>query len=282
MPGNTIPSTPPNIAWHPAFIQAFKLELEPYRDVLEFIPEYQLTSEPLRIDLAVIKKLKDIPIRKNIAAIFRSDNLVEYKSPGDYVSIADFYKVYGYASLYVAFTNVPITEITITFVENREPRKLLKHLKELRRCQVKKEESGIYRIEGDIIPIQVIDSRELSWEENFWLKGLREDLEAGEAAAILEAGRKKLKGMAIEAYLQAVLKANTGAVLEVGKMRKKTMSLDDVLIELGLTAKWKEEARKETAAEYEERLRQIQEQNRQVQEQNRRLEEENRLLRERR
>jgi hypothetical protein len=87
------------IAWHPAFFEAIQLELEQYRDVLEFHSEYQLTSEPLRIDVLIIKKLKDIPIRKNIAAVFRQENLLEYKSPDDYLSVDDFYKVYGYACL---------------------------------------------------------------------------------------------------------------------------------------------------------------------------------------
>ena len=38
------------IAWHPAFFEAVQLELEPYLDALEFLTEYQLTSEPLKID----------------------------------------------------------------------------------------------------------------------------------------------------------------------------------------------------------------------------------------
>jgi hypothetical protein len=258
------------LAWHPAFVQAFQLELEPYRDILEFIPEYQLTAEPLRIDLAVIKKLKNTPIKKNIAAIFRSDNLVEYKSPGDYASVADFYKVYGYACLYAALNKVPITEITISFVGTRKPGKLLEHLKEPRNYRIKEEGAGIYRVEGDIIPMQIIDSRELSGEENFWLKGLREDLEAREAGAILEAGREKLKGMAIEAYLQVILKANAKAVMEVGNMGNGTLTLDDVLVELGLTEKWKKEAREEAweeaEAKYTEQIRRLEEENRRLRE----------------
>jgi hypothetical protein len=162
-------------------VQAFQLELKQYRDILEFIPEFQLTSEPLRIDLAVIKKLKNVPIEKNIAAIFRSENLVEYKSPGDHVSIGDFYKVYGYACLYASLNGVPVTEITITFVANRKPAKLLKHLKEVRGYRVKEGEAGIYQIGGDIMPIQIIDSRKLSRDENLWLKGLTKDLEIGAA-----------------------------------------------------------------------------------------------------
>jgi len=70
---------PQPIAWHPAFIEAIQLELEDYGDFLEFHPEYQLTSEPLRVDCLVIKKPPDIVIKKNIAAIFRDVNLLEYK-----------------------------------------------------------------------------------------------------------------------------------------------------------------------------------------------------------
>jgi hypothetical protein len=235
------------LAWHPAFVQAVRLELEQYKDILEFIPEFQLTSEPLRIDLAVIKKLKNIPIEKNIAAIFRSENLLEYKSPDDHVSIADFYKVYGYACLYASLNAVPITEITISFVESRKPKKLLKHLKEVRNYRVEEKSAGIYLVEGDIIPIQIIDSRELSGEENLWLKGLSRDLEIGAAVNILKAGREKAKGGALGAYMEVILNANAGVFMEVGKMRDGSLTFDDVLVELGLTAKWKAEGREEVA-----------------------------------
>jgi len=48
----------PNISWHPAFVEALQKELEAYQDALEFYPEFQLTTEPLRIDCVVIKKRK--------------------------------------------------------------------------------------------------------------------------------------------------------------------------------------------------------------------------------
>ena len=54
--------TAASIPWHPAFVQAIKLELEAYRDVLEFIPEYRLTSEPLEIDVVIVKKAPDLII----------------------------------------------------------------------------------------------------------------------------------------------------------------------------------------------------------------------------
>jgi hypothetical protein len=171
MIGNKNTETPENlpederISWHPAFFEAIQLELEEYGDYLQFISEYQLTKEPLRIDVVIIKKSRDIPIKKNIAAIFRKDNIVEYKSPDDYVSVEDFYLVYGYACLYVTLNKVSIQDLTLTFVESRYPRELITHLKEERGYTVEEKQPGIYTIKGDILPIQIIDSRKLSGEE---------------------------------------------------------------------------------------------------------------------
>jgi len=65
--------TAERIFWHPAFFEAIQMELEEYSASLQFISEFQLSSEPLRIDVVIIKKTADVPIKKNIAQIFRSD-----------------------------------------------------------------------------------------------------------------------------------------------------------------------------------------------------------------
>jgi len=91
--------TEQKLHWHPAFLQAIQLELIEFREYLEFRHEHNLTFEPLRIDLLIIKKPRDLLINKNIARLFRSDNILEYKSPEDYLSVKDFWKVYAYASL---------------------------------------------------------------------------------------------------------------------------------------------------------------------------------------
>jgi hypothetical protein len=108
------------IAWHPAFRSAIRLEFEDYQDVLEFKFENELNDEPLRVDTVIVKKLKDVPIKKNIAAIFRSNNIFEFKSPTDFFSVGDFYKVYGYACLYLSLNKLAITDITITVVVMQE------------------------------------------------------------------------------------------------------------------------------------------------------------------
>ena len=98
-------------------------------------------------------------IEKNIAAIFREVNILEYKSPGDYVSITDFYKVYGYACLYASLENSSVTGMTITFVGGHYPRKLLNHLRKIRKYAVDEISPGIYTVHGDVLPIQIIDNR---------------------------------------------------------------------------------------------------------------------------
>ena len=241
------------IAWHPAFVQAIQLELEDYRDVLEFYAEYQLTTEPLRIDCVVIKKAKGVVINKNIAAMFKDVNLLEYKSPDDYVSVDDFYKVYAYACLYASLERVPITDITISFVESRYPRELLAHLSDTRGYKVAEMYPGIYTVSGDILPIQIIDSRKLSTDENLWLKGLSNRLEPKTVIQISNEAVKQGKTARIQAYLNAITLANYHAIREALKMSKTVTSLDDVLEEAGLTAKW--EARGEAVGEERKALK---------------------------
>ncbi|MDR2356562.1 MAG: hypothetical protein LBD92_00540, partial [Oscillospiraceae bacterium] len=77
------------VAWHPAFNEAAKAELVDYLDMLTFEFERQLNSDPLRIDVLIIKKAPDVVIEKNIGAIFRRSNIVEYKSPSDTLSVDD-------------------------------------------------------------------------------------------------------------------------------------------------------------------------------------------------
>ena len=240
-----------NIAWHTAFIEAIQLELEAYRDFLEFHPEFRLTSEPLRIDCVVIKKAKGIVIEKNIAAIFRDVNLLEYKSPDDFVSVADFYKVYGYACLYASFEKVPITDMTITFVESRQPKKLLKHFKSVRDYKVEETSQWIYTISGDVLPIQLIDSRQLSANENLWLKSLSNRLDPFAIMQVSKEAERYGKAARIQAFMSAIAMANYHALEEAIEMRQAASSLDEVFERTGLAAKWEArgEARGETRGE---------------------------------
>ena len=231
---------PSPIAWHSAFVEALQLELEDYRNFLEFHPEYQLTSEPLRIDCLVIKKAPALVIKKNIAAIFSETNLLEFKSPDDYISIADFYKVYGYACLYASFERVPVTSMTISFIESRFPRELLNHLRKIRGYKIEETSAGIYTVKGDILPIQIIDSKMLSTEENLWLKDLNNKLEAREAERLLLELNRQGKAARISAYIDAIARANSLAIKEAMNMSNTVISFDEVLEITGANARAEE------------------------------------------
>ena len=80
------------LQWHPAFQAALQIELSQSKDFLQFEREYNLTEKPLQIDTLIIKKDPGCQIEKSIGRIFRQYNIVEYKSPEDYISVNDFLK----------------------------------------------------------------------------------------------------------------------------------------------------------------------------------------------
>lgn len=172
------------LQWHSGFSAALRVELEDELDELCIEDEHMLSKEPMQIDVLVVKKKGEQPIRKNIGRIFRKHNIIEYKSPEDYLSINDFYKVYGYTCFYQSETkrvkDIPPEEITMTFICNHYPQKLLEHLKKFKGIEVEKQEAGLYYLLGDSFPIQLVIVKELSKEENYWLQNLRCNLKTGE------------------------------------------------------------------------------------------------------
>jgi len=232
------------IPWHTAFFEAIQMELDEYSRDLQFTSEFQLITRPLKIDVVIIKKSRDIVIEKNIATIFRKENIVEYKSPDDYVSVGDFYKVYGYACLYSALNKVDIKDMTLTFVESRYPRELLAHLQVVRGYTVEERLPGIYIVNGDILPVQIIDNRKLSSEENIWLKDLDKKLDLTERKRIAAEIKKlgKDKAARIKAYLYVIQRANLMNLREVGEMFDIDLAWEKLLVETGYAARWEARA----------------------------------------
>lgn len=186
--------------------------------------------------------MTDSPVRKNIGRIFRKHNLIEYKSPGDYLSINDFYKVYGYACFYQSDTEkvgeIRLEEITITFVCNHYPREMLRILKKERKIAVRKIENGIYWLENEFLPIQIILNHELSSDENRWLNSLRTDIRADQETDRLIRDYKAHKDSKLyQAVMDLVVRANQKAMKEARDM------LCDALKEL-FAEELEEEAKK--------------------------------------
>ena len=121
-------NAPDKLQWHPAFCAAAGLEFHEDIERLELKPEYNLSKEPIRIDLLIIKEESDRRIKNEIGHIMKKYNVIEYKSPEDALTIDDFYKTVGYACLYKGYGErvdaVPINELTISIFRETKPVKM--------------------------------------------------------------------------------------------------------------------------------------------------------------
>lgn len=211
------------LQWHPAFVAALHIEFEDEMDVLEIESEHQLGKKPMQIDILVIKKTEETTIRKNIGRIFRKYNVIEYKSPEDSLSINDFYKVYAYTCFLQSDTGtvneIRSDDLTITYVCNRYPREMIKKLENNRKLRAVKKADGIYYLEGDEFPIQVIVTKELSRKDNYWMQNLRNDLKAGtEIESLAERYEKKKQEPYYQAVMDLIMRANWEQMEEERKM----------------------------------------------------------------
>ena len=128
-------------------------------------------------------------------------------------------QVCAYANLYAATTpGVDLSDVTLTFVESRHPRKLLRYLTRTRGYTIEETSPGIYHVLGDYLPIQIIESRKLPEDENLWLNSLRGGLKKSSLNVIYEEEKKQEREINIDAYMDVVLRANRKTLKEVNKM----------------------------------------------------------------
>lgn len=172
------------LQWHPAFYAGIQIEFENEASELIFQNEYQLGTRPKEVDVLIIKKRSEYQVKKNIGRFFRKYNLIEYKPPGDSLNIDDFYKLCSYAGFYKANSNTvnerKVSDITITLVTYSYPREMIKIIEKEKRYNIQKIEKGIYYILGGMFPTQLIVTRLISEEQNFWLHNLTNKLKTSQ------------------------------------------------------------------------------------------------------
>ena len=211
------------LQWHPAFYAGIQIEFLEEADKLIFENEHALSNKPMLIDVLIIKKNSEEPIRKNIGKIFKKYNIVEYKSPDDYLNIDDFYKVHGYACFYKSDTKkvneIDVKDVTITFVSHGYPRELLQHLMQTLHYKIEQQEKGIYYILGDMFSIQLLVTSRLSKEQNLWLKSLTNKIkEKEQIQSIIEDYGKHKNDKLYEAVMNLIVRANKENFKEVKNM----------------------------------------------------------------
>ncbi len=200
------------LQWHPGFQAVLQIELSEEKERLQFNKEYNLTDKPLQIDTLIIKLAPGRKIRKSIGHLFRQYNIVEYKSPDDYVSVNDFYKVTGYASVFQSNTEkeqeIPPQEITMTFAVSHYPMKLICFLKDTYGAVINTMAPGITYISGLLFPIQILQLPKLDPDEYLWLSRLRRNLAKDDLDCLSRAYLPKQRNPLYHAAMNLVLRAN--------------------------------------------------------------------------
>ena len=105
--------------------------------------------------------------------------------------------------------SISIYDLTITFISQKYPRKLLQPLTTEWNYAIKKIENGIYYLLGNLIPIQFIVTSKLSTKENLWLKSLTNQLRDFELTSALAEDYKKHKTNTLyQSVMDIIIRAN--------------------------------------------------------------------------
>lgn len=193
-----------DILWHSGHYAAIKLEFLENDADLTYETEHQLNHDPIRIDLLVIKKNKDIQIANELGAAFRGYNIMEYKSEEDSLSIDTVFKANAYAMLYKAYADevdgIKIDDITVTLTRLGYPRNAMKALAE-QGYAIEEKNQGIYMVTGRaILPTQIIVISRLKEELHFWITKLRKSITKEQILQVLKKG-KELNEKKIDLYI---------------------------------------------------------------------------------
>ena len=213
------------VFWHEAFYEALRLEFHEYLDSLTFLEEHPLSKEALIVDVIIIKKVRDVQIKKNIGQIFRGHNLFEFKSEDDSLTIRDYNKVIGYAYLYASFVPVDVSDLTVSFAVTVHPRALLAYLRNDRQFNVSDNGSGIYNIAGEVFPVQILESKKLLKENNLFLKNLRSSLDVEDAKETAEAYKGLKTYDSKNVYMDRLIRANHDSFKEATIMGEAAREL---------------------------------------------------------
>jgi hypothetical protein len=221
--------------WHPAFCGATELEFRDNKGDLEFQREYNLSKEPLRIDLLVVKKIGSVKIKNEIGRIFKEHNILEYKSPGDEMSIDDYFKELSYACLYKSLgekvDDRQAGEITVSLFREERPEKLFESLKELG-ATIEERFPGIYYVKGVIVfDTQIIVTKELDAETHSGLRILSRNAQEEDARRFL-GETESFDTQGDKENAEAILQVSVSANRELYKKLKEEFDMCQALQEL--------------------------------------------------
>lgn len=169
-----------HVNWHSATVDAIKIDLRDYADILEYHDEYPLSRGSHRIDLLLIKKKPGAHIPKAMCTQFQEFNLFEIKGIHSSLSTDSYYKTNAYAGLWIDETGTANQytrkDLTLNFIIRRFPRSLFRHLQKDCGKMVEKTAPGIYYVYEEMYVTQFLVTSELDPAEYLYLKCLTDDL----------------------------------------------------------------------------------------------------------
>lgn len=247
-----------NTQWHLGLKPAVDLELAEERANLSYFRDFSLNQQALEIDLLIIRKEGDQPIRNEIGRQFLKYNIIEYKSPKDELNIDTFYKVGAYTSLYKAYGDTVderrADEITTSLIRKAKPVKLFRYFEE-HGISLENPFKGIYYVKGGVLfPTQIIVTKELNPQEHMWLTALSDGMQKQQLKDLLikaETFHTKLDRELADAVLGVAIRANWEIAQELrgdGNMCEALMELMEPEIN-----KIMENVRKETEQQVTQR-----------------------------
>lgn len=226
-----------SIQWHPGFYGAAELEFISNKGDLEFQREFNLSKEPLRMDLLIIKKLSDVRLENEIGHIFKKYNVVEYKNPDDALTIDDYYKTVGYACLYKGLgetvDEIPAGELTISIFRESYPREMFQAMKNLG-LEIEEHSPGIYYITGKqaLFDTQIVITRRLDKDTHRTLRVLSKNVKEEDVRAFVER-MTQISEPGTKNNINAVLQVSVSANKEIYEaIRRCDKVMCDALREL--------------------------------------------------
>lgn len=159
--------------WHPMFVKSIEVALKDAQPgQLEIIPEVSLSSKPLDIDVLVIINKGEPKLKHPISRIFRRYNVIEYKSPEDYLAPEDFDKALVYARWHQVLENPKQdlqNQYSISCISSTYPRAMMQRIRD-RGLIIEKHNptNGLYQVRGEMYPIQVVVLNQIDNPEYLW------------------------------------------------------------------------------------------------------------------
>lgn len=159
----------PRSDWHRIFEYLLREEARPYGTDVEIRVEQELGADPPRVDYLILDDMKHLMRGKEIFAIFKQHNIVEYKNPDDALNSRVVSKIIGYANFYIALAkheyDRPRSEVSISIFRATRNHKMFNEMF-ANGTLVSTETPGIYHVRKlTDIPFQIVITDELEGDE---------------------------------------------------------------------------------------------------------------------